>query len=261
MKAVLSLSGGADSTTLLYHLLNRKEVEQVYLLSLNYNQRHKKELQAVDSILEYIRRYENLELSSKIKDHKVVRLDLTQFGNDSVLISDNQVPDQSENNQSSTVVPYRNTLFTVLIASYAKAVGADLISLGVCLNDFSVYPDCRRQFFDSLQQTLRLSGENPSLLVETPFVSMHKKDITELALKMQVPLHLCWTCYRGQDRPCVDSLCDSCSERVEGFLYNQIPDPIYSYEEWARVLEAFKKTSWYTQELAKMNDLEKTLIS
>lgn len=241
-KVVLSYSGGADSTSLLYKLLADPEIETVNLVSLNYSQRHKKELQVAKKQVKWLR--ENSEYSDKIGAHKLLDLDLTQFGNTSVLVSDNEVPDQSENKQSSTIVPFRNTLFTLLIASQAKAVDATDVYLSVVENDIEVYPDCRRAFFDQLQAALRLSGEIPELNIQTPYAFTSKKDIVAEGLELGVRYQDTWTCYRGGEHPC--NTCDSCSERLEGFILNGVPDPIYSTpEEWIDAIEGFKTTTWY----------------
>lgn len=240
--AVISLSGGMDSTILLYTLLKDVSIKEIYVVSLDYNQRHKKELESAKNIVKYIQ--VNEFEGSKIKDHKILNLDLRQFNHDSVLVSDNDVPLQSELKQGKTVVPYRNMLFTLLVASQAKSVGASEIYLGPVRQDHLSYPDCRKEFFDSLQQSLRLSGEDEELVIRTPFIYRDKKDLVKLGIELGVPFSVTWTCYVGKERPCLE--CDACLEKTQSFYENNIQDPTLSEKEWKRAVEVYKKSNLVT---------------
>lgn len=241
MKAVLSFSGGADSTSLLMSLLNDEEIEEISLISLDYNQKHKKELSRASDIYTHLR--VSHKYGSKLKQHKIARLDLSQFGNKSVLVSSSDVPDQSAGKQTSTVVPFRNTLFVLLIASFAKALGSSDVFLGPVKEDFASYPDCRRDFFDSLETTLRLSGDVQDLKIHTPFVDMSKIEVIKKGSDLEAPYQLTWTCYKGGDRPCLK--CDSCVERVQSFYENNTMDPLLTPEEWFLAADIYESSSLY----------------
>ena len=241
-KVVLSFSGGCDSTTLLYKYLHEEETSEIYLVSLDYGQRHRKELEYARSHVEWLR---TQKFGKKIKDHKFLNIDLRQFGNDSVLVSDNPVPDQADDKQTSTVVPYRNTLFMILVASQAKAVGASRVASSPVLADYLSYLDCRPLFFVALQNALRASGDVPDLVIETPFITWHKKDIISLGTSLGLDYNKTWTCYRGKEEPC--GVCDSCQERVQSFYEASLIDPIYSMEDWSRVVEIYKRSNLYKE--------------
>ena len=211
-KGVVLLSGGADSATLLYLALT--QCEELHAISVNYGQRHKKELECAKILC--------AELDIP---HKVIDFDLTAFGGSPLTDSTLDVPKQSDDNQALTVVPFRNTFLTVLAAAYAKQHGLNTIYCGPTYEDLANYEDCREIFIESLQQTLRLGGTVHDLRILAPFINSRKTDIVYLGVdKLSVPYENTWTCYEGKDEPCLE--CDACKERIESFVLNGFRDPL-----------------------------------
>ncbi|KKL92549.1 hypothetical protein LCGC14_1883570 [marine sediment metagenome] len=144
-KAVVALSGGADSATILY--LAIQQCDEVHAISINYGQRHVKELECAKKLCEL----------NNIK-HTIVPFDLTVFGGSPLTDETMEVPSQSAQNQSATVVPYRNTFIAMIAAAYCKANGFNIIYMGPTYEDLANYEDCRPVFFEALQQLVLLAG-------------------------------------------------------------------------------------------------------
>ncbi len=211
-RGVVSLSGGADSATLLY--LAMTECADLHALSVDYGQRHKKELVCAAILCEEM----NIP-------HTVVSFDLSLFGGSPLTDSSLKVPTQADQNQSATVVPFRNTILATLCAAYCKQHGLNTIYIGATFEDLANYEDCRQIFFTNLQDTLRLGGTIHDLEIRTPFIGARKQDIVHLGhTKLSVPYENTWTCYEGKDEPCLE--CDACLERVESFVLNGLRDPL-----------------------------------
>lgn len=212
--AIVCFSGGMDSTTLLYEAV--AQGYRVFPLSFDYNQRHRVELEWAARLAQ------GLGLS-----HQILKIDLAQIGGSALTDPHQAVPDQADNQQSSTVVPLRNALFATLAASYGEVVGADEIFYGPVKEDFLAYRDCRRPFFDALERSLSLgSSQERSVKIHTPFVDKYKAQVLERGFELGVPYELTHTCYRGQRPPC--GKCDACRERLDAFAQVGRPDPLMS---------------------------------
>jgi 7-cyano-7-deazaguanine synthase len=201
-----------DSTTLLYEALARNY--QVHTLSFDYNQRHRIELEASSAIAA------RLGLP-----HKILKIDLAQIGGSALTDQNTAVPDQAEKKQEITVVPLRNTLFCTLAAAYGETQGIDELFYGPVKEDFQVYRDCRREFFDSLEQTLSLgSSYERRVQIHTPWAEKTKAEVLRRGYELGVPYELTHTCYRGTHPAC--GKCDACRERLVAFAEIGRPDPI-----------------------------------
>ncbi len=211
-KALVCLSGGMDSTTLLYEVI--AQGYEAYPVSFDYNQRHRVELESAAVIVA------RLGLS-----HKILKVDLAQIGGSVLTDMRREVPAQAENQQTSTVVPLRNTLFCTLAASYGETIGVDTLFYGPVKEDFLAYRDCRRPFYDSLELTLSLgSSYERDVRIFTPFVDLYKAQVLERGFALGVPYELTHTCYKGQRPPCGE--CDACRERLAAFAQVGQPDPL-----------------------------------
>jgi len=216
-KAVSIVSGGIDSSTLIYDLAN-KHVD-VYGLTFVYGQKHSKEIQAAEKI------------SSKLGiEHKVVDISsIKELLDSSALINPTvpipNVPETAEHYDAlkATIVPNRNSIFLSLAVAYAVKIGADGVFYGAHFSDRGVYPDCRREFVDAFMHAERVATDNFELIVEAPFVNMNKSDIVRLGSALKVPYHLTWSCYRGEAKHC--GTCSSCRERKRAFLEAEVKDP------------------------------------
>lgn len=222
MKYVILLSGGLDSSIVLGLIRSKVKAEDVYALSINYNQRHIKELISAKNIAKFY----NI-------NYKVMNLDLSEFGGSALTSSNIEVPiDRSLNDISKnipiTYVPGRNTIFISLGLAYAETVNADFVALGVNSIDYSGYPDCRPEYINEFDKLSILSNkrgvEGNPIKLYTPVINMTKSDIVKLGVKLKVPYELTWTCYNGREKAC--GTCDSCKFRLEGFKENGLKDPI-----------------------------------
>ncbi len=210
--AIVCLSGGMDSTTLLYEALAQGYTVQA--VSFDYQQRHIIELESAATIA-----------AGAGVPCKILKIDLAQIGGSVLTDRQREVPDQALEQQHTTVVPLRNTLFCTLAASYGEVIGVDEIFYGPVKEDYLAYRDCRRPFFDSLQIALSLgSSQERKVIIHTPFVDSFKAQVLERGFQLGVPYDLTHTCYRGQRPPC--GACDACRERLAAFASVGRPDPL-----------------------------------
>jgi 7-cyano-7-deazaguanine synthase len=218
-RAVVLLSGGLDSATVLFYA--KKKGFKVFCLVFDYGQRHAREINAAKRIaraagssLQAIKI--NLPWKgSSLLDTKL-KVPVTQLGGYPV---SRRIP--------STYVPARNTIFLSFALSYAEAIGSRDIFIGANAVDFSGYPDCRSNYYEVFNKLSRLATkaglDNKPIKIHTPLINKTKKEIVLLAKKLQVPLGLTWSCYRGGRRPC--GVCDSCRLREKGFKQANVQDP------------------------------------
>lgn len=225
-KAVVLLSGGLDSTTVLAMAL--ADGCDPVALSFVYGQRHGRELESAKAVAAHYG-----------VEHKVVSLDLSMF--DSALTRwDKELPtdrDTSEMEKEipSTYVPARNIILISIAAGLCESLGADRIYIGANSVDYSGYPDCRPEFFQAFEEALRRGTkagvEGRPMRIMTPILRMSKADIVRKAVELDAPLHLTWSCYAGGEKSC--GRCDSCLLRLKGFQEAGETDPV-PYEEGAR---------------------------
>ncbi|MEN3014234.1 MAG: 7-cyano-7-deazaguanine synthase QueC [Endomicrobiia bacterium] len=218
-KCIILLSGGLDSTTTLYYLLHKK-FEPLCII-FDYGQRHKKEINYAKKIAK------NLNLK-----YYIVKIDLPWKGS-SLIDKKQKIPVHKnlkfENNKiPSTYVPARNMIFLSYAVSLAEVTKINYIFYGAHQIDFSGYPDCRKEFIYSFQKMvnvstkLALSGKKIKIIA--PFINYDKSQIIKLAVKLNVPLHLTWSCYKGDKKPC--GVCDACKYRKAGFEKLGLKDPL-----------------------------------
>jgi 7-cyano-7-deazaguanine synthase len=212
MKIITTLSGGMDSTTLLFQLLN--EGHEVKTLGVNYGQRHVKELQAAQSIAEQAGiEYRIVDLTS-----------ITDLISNSALTGSEEVPHghYADESMRRTVVANRNMIMLSVAAGWAINLGYDAIATAVHSGDHAIYPDCRPEFIEAMRSTLAVAGYEP-VKVLAPFVEIPKDAIAKIGADLGVPYKLTWSCYEGRDIHC--GLCGTCVERKEAFHLAGVPDP------------------------------------
>ena len=220
MRGVLILSGGMDSTTLLYKM--RSEGYEVDALTFNYAQRHKKEIASAKAIAQ------RLHIT-----HQVVDLSsLASLLGDSALLGGMQVPSchYTEEAAKKTVVPNRNMIMLSVAAGYAEAHEIPEVFYAAHKNDSTIYPDCRPEFVQALRPAIRLATAWHPVELQAPFVEMSKAEIVRMGLALQVPYHLTWSCYKGEEKPC--RTCPTCIEREEAFALNGCRDPLVEEENY-----------------------------
>ena len=204
-KIVVLSSGGLDSSTVAG--MASKMNAEIYGLSFDYGQRHRKELDAAKFISKHFH----------FKEFKIVQLDLSLWGGSSLTDSSQELHTKGliENIIPNTYVPGRNTIFIAVALSYAEAINADFVGLGVNALDYSGYPDCRPDYIEQYQKLANLSNkrgrEKDPIILWTPLLELNKEDIFRLAFKNNVPVEKTWSCYDGGLKPC--GLCDSCRIR------------------------------------------------
>jgi len=216
--AVVLLSGGLDS--MVAGALARERGFRILALTVDYNQRHRIEIEAarrIAGVLGAVR-------------HVVFPLDLTSFGG-SALTAEIDVPKTGveEEGIPVTYVPARNTIFLSLALGWAEAAGARAMFIGVNALDYSGYPDCRPDFiraFEELAAIATKAGvEGGGFTVEAPLLHMSKGDIAAEAARLGIDAGLSWSCYdpTADGRHC--GLCDSCRLRSKAFADAGLQDP------------------------------------
>jgi 7-cyano-7-deazaguanine synthase len=223
-KAVILLSGGLDSTTVL--AVATAKGYAVHALSFSYGQRHSGEIAASQKIAA---RY-------GVVQHVVTQIDLRVFGG-SALTSDIDVPKDrpvdSANDVPVTYVPARNTIFLSFALAFAEVVGAHEIFIGVNALDYSGYPDCRPEFIEAFQKMARLATRADTagvdrveqITIRTPLIDMSKKEIIELGLRLGVDYGMTTSCYDPDADGEACGHCDACQLRLRGFREAGSVDP------------------------------------
>ena len=217
LKALVLLSGGLDSTTVLSHAL--AQGFEVTCLSFDYGQRHSIELDSSDRI------------AKKMNVERIVfSLNLRQFGGSS-LTSDINVEQGRINREEvpNTYVPGRNIIFLSIAGALADIRKCERIMIGVNAVDYSGYPDCRPEFISSMEKSLRTGlAYSSSLKIEAPLQSMSKAEIIKYGMHLGTPYDLTHSCYLGKVEACGE--CDSCLLRLKGFMEAGYVDPVkYSH--------------------------------
>jgi 7-cyano-7-deazaguanine synthase len=209
---VAILSGGLDSTTLVYHL--RDQGYSPHCISFNYGQRHYKELDYAWHTAERLSLAHNeIDLTS-----------VTSLIKSSALTYGSDVPEghYAEDNMKATVVPNRNMMMLSIAAGVAVNSKYKFVAAGMHAGDHFVYPDCRPEFIDTLGEAILLGNEGFHAFqgvvhytepIFTPFIDSTKEDIAYRALELQVPLDKTWSCYKGGAVHC--GRCGTCVERLE----------------------------------------------
>lgn len=221
MKAVILLSGGLDSSTVLYQA--KADGCECYAISFDYQQRHRRELESARAIA----------LSADIKAHQVVNFDLTLWGGSALTDNKMELPidrnlAEMSQNIPITYVPARNTIFLSFALAYAETLGAQRIYIGVNALDYSGYPDCRADYIQAMQEVFQLGTkqgrEGEAIKIVTPLIELKKTEIIELGNNLGVPWEQTWSCYAGGETAC--GVCDSCRLRLVAFEELELKDPV-----------------------------------
>ena len=203
---VAIVSGGLDSVTMVYHLI--AEGLRPRLISFDYGQRHKKELQFAE------RAAYDLGLSWNLVDLSSI----TGLIASSALTFGQEVPEghYAEDNMALTVVPNRNMMMLSVAAAIAVSDKLKYVAAGMHAGDHAQYPDCRPEFIDSLYYTIKQANKGfirSDFQVLAPWINRTKNDIAQAAFDLDVPLDKTWSCYKGEEVHC--GRCGTCVERLE----------------------------------------------
>jgi len=264
-QAVLSLSGGMDSSTLLLHLLANGY--EVTALSFDYGQKHNIELERAKDLVKYINGYCIIDEESKTMEypyfvkHQIIKLDgLSQLLNSSLVTGGEEVPEghYAEENMKATVVPNRNKIFSSIIQAVALSIAEQkdtecAIAMGIHAGDFSVYPDCRQEFRDADFEAFKMGNWGAEKVYHyTPYIQVMKGDILQDGLTCCNTLGLDFdevykrtnTSYKPMQHNGVwysDYKSAASVERIEGFINLGRKDPVSYGDENGPV-------SWETAE-------------
>ncbi|OQA32116.1 MAG: 7-cyano-7-deazaguanine synthase [Betaproteobacteria bacterium ADurb.Bin341] len=216
--AVVLLSGGLDSATCL--AMARSQGYGCYCLSFDYGQRHSAELEAAATVAKHLGAVE----------HRVVRIDLAQFGGSALTDAAIDVPTTGLGlGIPVTYVPARNTVMLSLALAWAEVLGARDLFIGVNAVDYSGYPDCRPEYIAAFQRMANLATkagvEGQSLNIHAPLIDLPKSEIIRRGIELGVEYGLTVSCYQADRDGRACGLCDACRLRCEGFAAAGIPDP------------------------------------
>jgi 7-cyano-7-deazaguanine synthase len=221
--AVLLLSGGLDSTTLL--ALAVHDGWAVHALTFRYGQRHAQEVDRARAIA----------AAYPVVKHAVADIDLRVFGgsaltSDDVAVPKDRAPDQMGHGVPSTYVPARNTIFLSFALAWAEVIGAHDLFIGVNALDYSGYPDCRPEFieaFETLANRATRAGTEAGarFTVHAPLIRMRKHEIIALGNTLGVDYAATSSCYDPAPSGGACGRCDSCQLRRAGFADAGIADP------------------------------------
>lgn len=228
-RSLVLFSGGQDSTTCLYNELNAGRT--VVALTLNYGQRHSRELQAASDVLAQAENF----FGPRRVSHRVVDVPEVLIGDSPLTDLDQEVPKHDPTSVipegiESTFVPGRNLFFLAIAANYAAALGCGRIVTGVSQEDFGGYPDCRSAFITAFQEAMTTAlGEyvNETIAVSTPLLFLNKMETVQLANSIPGCMRaLAWshTCYDGEYPPNPNN--HASILRARGFRAAKIGDPL-----------------------------------
>ncbi len=219
--AIILLSGGLDS--MVAGGLARAAGYRLFALTIDYNQRHRVELQAAARVAAML----------GVERHIVLPLDLSQFGGSALTDAMIAVPKTGvAPGIPATYVPARNTIFLSVALGWAEAVGARDLVIGINALDYSGYPDCRPEFVTAFEamarQATKAGVEGDAFRVHAPLVEMTKADIAREAARLGLDVAQSWSCYdpAPDGRPC--GRCDSCELRAKGFAEAGLTDTLLS---------------------------------
>ena len=216
--AIALVSGGLDS--MVAAGLAREAGYRIFALTVDYNQRHRVEINAAARVAQAL----------SAERHIVLPVDLSAFGGSALTDAAIAVPkDGVDGSIPPTYVPARNTIFLSLALGWAEAVGANDLVIGVNALDYSGYPDCRPGFISAFEamaaQATKAGVEGRSFRVHTPLIAMTKAQIAAEAARLGLDAGMSWSCYdpTPEGKPC--GQCDSCRLRAKGFAEAGLVDP------------------------------------
>ena len=213
MSSVLLLSGGIDSATILTSIT--KENEKVFALTFDYGQKHYAEIEKA----------KNLAREFNVYEHKIIKLNLSEFTDSSLTDKNIQVPKSlTDDKIPNTYVPGRNTIFLSIALSYAESKGCSSIYIGANAIDYSGYPDCRPEYIEAFQNLVNLATKKTvtggHIEINAPLINLTKIEIIELGIKNGLDIEKTLSCYDPimKNEPC--NKCPSC--RIRNEALNQI---------------------------------------
>lgn len=217
MKAVVLLSGGLDSATVL--AVAQRDGYECICVSFDYGQRQRSELVAAQSLAK----------AMNVLEHRILTIPLSEIGGSALTDHSLAVPTESQAGIPITYVPARNTIFLSLALGVAEVSGAKAIFVGVNAVDYSGYPDCRPEFIAAFAALARLATrqgvEGDPVDIRAPLIDLSKAEIIRLGSSLGVDYSLTVSCYQAREDGSACGKCDACRLRREGFAGCGLPDP------------------------------------
>lgn len=215
-KAVVLLSGGLDSTTVL--AMAKASGAECYALSFNYGQRCGSELLAAERIAAVM----------GVK-HQIINIDMGTIGGSALTDDSIDVPEDEPEGIPVTYVPARNTVFLAFALGWAEVLEAQEIYIGVSAVDYSGYPDCRPEFIEAFSNLANLATkaavEGGVIKIQTPLMHLSKAETVQAGVELGVDYSLTVSCYQANDEGLACGKCDSCRLRLKGFEDAGVADP------------------------------------
>lgn len=217
-KAVILLSGGLDSTTVL--AIAKEQNYDCYALSFDYGQKQRSELESSIAIAK----------KSNVIEHRIMKVSLNDIGGSALTDKDISVPKFSDSDDIPiTYVPARNTIFLSFALAWAEVVDCQTIFIGVNALDYSGYPDCRPEFIEAFETMANLatkqSVEGDKIQIKTPLINMTKAEIIKKGLSLGVDYSETTSCYDANSLGEACGECDACVLRKNGFSSANVEDP------------------------------------
>jgi len=242
-KLVLTLSGGMDSSVLLYMAQDRG-FEEIHTVTFDYGQRHRGELDCVNKQLSnFAERYGdwvNLKVTNKVLDVNYIRDIAPTSSLTNKDIDNPDISNMAGDAQPVSYVPFRNLMFLSICSAYAESVGADTVWYGAAqVDSLAGYWDGSEEFVDTVNSVTDLNREN-RIKVEAPLLVMSKEDIIKEGVKLGVIFNDTWTCYSDREDGLADATTPSSSMRVKGFVNAGYKDPV-KYLQQDKIEELYKE--------------------
>lgn len=215
--AIVLVSGGMDSCVTA--AIAKQANDEIAFLHISYGQRtERRERQAFNDIADFY----NVEKRLDVSIEYLARIGGSSLTDKAIEVTEARLESKEI---PTSYVPFRNANMLAIATSWAEVLGAQRIYIGAVAEDSSGYPDCRPEFYEAFEKTIK-KGTKPdtNISIETPIIHLSKADIVQKGINLNAPLHLSWSCYRSEDLAC--GTCDSCALRLRGFERAGVGDPI-----------------------------------
>lgn len=240
-KAVLSLSGGMDSSVLLH--LAAQHFDEIHTITFDYGQRHKREMNCVDLQIKSLisqSRTKNLHVTNKVIDVNYIRDIAPTSSLTNKNIKTPNIKEMAGDAQPVSYVPFRNLMFLSIACSYAEALEANTVLYGAALADsLGGYWDCSTEFLRSVNETISLNRKS-KIDITAPLIDKSKTDIVKMGVSLKVNFANTWTCYSDREDGLADATTPSSSLRLQGFIEAGYKDPI-KYAQQEQIDRAYKE--------------------
>lgn len=218
-KCIIPVSGGIDSSTILYYTKNtRRDFDEIYTVTFDYGQRHRKEIEYAKVVTE------NISTHHTVLDVTFLRdiITTSSLTNDNIDVA--KTADVLGDPQTVNYVPNRNMILLSICTGYAESVGASVVYHGAAQVDSEAgYWDGTQEFISCMNLVNSLNRRD-RVTIEAPLLQMSKQQIIKLGVDNGLDYSNTWTCYEDGEKAC--GRCTACSSRIKGFIDNKLIDPV-----------------------------------